>query len=252
MATEEFVQSLARGLAVIKAFDAGHRRLTLSEVARRTELSRAAARRFLLTLEQLGYLHHEDGTFVLTPRVLELGHSYLSALTLPEVAQPHLERLSAQVGESASLAVLDGTDVVYVARVATRRLMSVQITIGTRLPAFATSMGRVLLAGLDQRRRHDALPATGLPALTPATITDPTALAAELGRVTELGWALVDGELEVGLRSIAVAVHDQGGSPVAAVNVSMSALGDAQAAVERVVPALRATATAIESDLALV
>src|SRR5690606_36124028 len=144
--SDDFVQSLARGLAVIRAFDADHAELTLSEVARRAELPRAAARRFLRTLAVLGYVRSDGKVFRLTPRVLELGFSYLSALSLPEIAQPHLERLSHELDESVSAAVLDGDDIVYVARVATRRIMSVGITIGTRFPARKTSMGRVLLA----------------------------------------------------------------------------------------------------------
>ena len=147
-----FVQSLERGLAVIRAFDAEHRRLSISEVARRSGLDRAAARRFLLTLAQLGYVGQDHGSFSLRPRVLELGYAYLSTLTLPEVAQPHMERLASQLDESTSIAVLDDLDIVYAVRVPTRRIMSVSIAVGTRFPAWATSMGRVLLAGLAPRR----------------------------------------------------------------------------------------------------
>src|SRR5918911_2427201 len=143
-----FVQSLERGLAVIRALSDPEPQ-TLSDVARATGLSRAAARRFLLTLERLGYVRQRDARFALTPRVLELGYAYLSSFTLPEVAQPHLERLVEQVHESSSVSVLDGADVVYVARVPTRQIMRVTINVGTRCPAYATSMGRVLLAGLD-------------------------------------------------------------------------------------------------------
>ncbi|HLU32391.1 MAG TPA: helix-turn-helix domain-containing protein, partial [Natronosporangium sp.] len=144
----DFVQSLERGLAVIRAFDADHRSLTLSEVAAATGVTRAAARRFLLTLAELGYVRNHGRYFSLTARVLELGYAYLSSLSLPEVAEPHLEALVAQVDESSSLSVLDGTDIVYVARVPVRRIMTVAISVGTRFPAYATSMGRVLLAGL--------------------------------------------------------------------------------------------------------
>ena len=151
-----FVQSLDRGLAVIRAFDAEHPRLQLSEVARATGLTRAAARRFLLTLVQLGYVRVDGREFSLRPRVLELGYSYLSGLTLPEVAQPHLESLVGRVDESSSVSVLDGDDVVYVARVHTKRIMTVMITVGTRFPAYATSMGRVLLAGAARGRARGA------------------------------------------------------------------------------------------------
>src|SRR5690606_6192710 len=140
-----FVRSLERGLAVIRAFDAEHPELTLSEVARICDLTRATARRFLLTLVDLGYVRTDGRRFSLTPRVLELGYAYLSSVSLPEIAEPHLELLVAQVRESASLCVLDGEDIVYLCRVPTSRIMTVSINVGTRLPAFATSMGRVLL-----------------------------------------------------------------------------------------------------------
>ena len=247
-ASADFVQSFARGLSVIRAFDAEHAELSLSDVARRADMPRAAARRFLRTLETLGYVRGSgDGTsrtYALTPRVLELGFSYLSALSLPEIVQPHLERLSRDVDESVSAAVLDGTDIVYVARVPTRRIMSVRITIGTRFPAYATSMGRVLLAGLPEGESDAAAAASPLLPLTDRTVTDPGALRAELARVREQGWSLVDGELEPGLRSIAVPLRDRTGAVVAALNVSTSATRDT---VDRVVdvylPALRSAAT---------
>ncbi len=241
-----FVQSLARGLAVVRAFDAEHPRRPLADIARATGLTRATARRFLLTLETLGYVRAIDGAFELTPRVLELGVSYLSALRLPEIAQPHLERLSRTVGESTSASVLDGDEIVYVARVPVRRIMSVGITIGTRFPAFATSMGRVLLAALPPDARDAAL-AGALPALTPRTVTDPTALRAELDRVAADGWSLVEGELESGLRALAAPVTRRGRT-VAAVNLST---GDADARVGALLPELRATASAISAELDL-
>src|SRR6266404_4828682 len=144
----DYVQSLERGLSVIRAFDADHPKLTLSEVATATGLSRAAARRFLHTLVRLGYMHNNNGRFSLRPRILELGYAYLSSLSLPEVAMPHLEELVEQVRESSSVSELDGEDVVYIARVPTKRIMTVAISVGTRFPAYATSMGRVLLADM--------------------------------------------------------------------------------------------------------
>lgn len=249
----EVVQSLARGLAVIRAFDADNSELTLSDVARRTDLTRAAARRFLRTLVSLGYVRTDGKLFALTPRVLELGYGYLSSLSLPEVVQPHLERLSREVDESVSAAVLDGTDVVYVARVPTRRIMSVRITIGTRFPAYATSMGRVLLAGMPRRERDAAIEASALEALTDRTVTDPAVLAAELDRVAEQGWSIVDGELEAGLRSVAVPLHDRRGAVVAAINVSTSATRDTVDRVREVyLPPLRAAAAQIDAELRLV
>lgn len=248
--TGEIVQAFARGLAVIRAFDAQHPSLTLSDVARRTGITRAAAGRFLRTLESLGYVRSDGRAFALTPHVLELGFSYLSALSLPEVVQPHLEQLSREVGESASAAVLDGADIVYVARVPVRRIMSVGITIGTRFPALATSMGRVLLADADAA---DALLAEPVAALTPSTRTDPAELRAELDRVRAQGWALVDGELETGLRSIAAPVHGRAGEIVAAVNISMgSGSRTADEAVDDVLPHLLAATARIDADLRLV
>ncbi|WP_203136828.1 IclR family transcriptional regulator domain-containing protein [Microbacterium sp. JZ31] len=227
----EYVQSFARGLAVIRAFDADHPRLTLSEVAARADVTRAAARRFLITLEHLGYVRSLGRDFELTPRVLELGFSYLSALSLPEVVQPHLERLSREVGESVSAAVLDGEDIVYVARVPVRRILSVGIQIGTRFPARDTSMGRVLLAGRPER---------------PAD----AAFAAELDRIAAQGWAIVEAGLEPGLRSVAAPVHGRDGRVIAAVNIPTSA---SLVAIERLrdehLPALLRTTAAIDADL---
>jgi IclR family pca regulon transcriptional regulator len=251
-ASGDFVQSLARGLAVIRAFDADHAELTLSEVARRAGITRAAARRFLLTLETLGYVRSDDRAFSLTPRVLELGFSYLSSVSLPEVVQPHLEALSRDVDESVSAAVLDGPDIVYVARVPTRRIMSVRITIGTRFPAFATSMGRVLLAGLPEAATDAALAASELPHLTDRTLTDRAELHDELARVRAQGWSLVDGELEPGLRSIAAPLHARDGRVVAAVNVSTSATRDSvDRVLEAYLPPLLRTAAAIDAELRL-
>ena len=247
--SREFVQSLARGLAVIRAFDADHATLTLSEVAERAAMPRAAARRFLLTLEQLGYVRAEKRAFALTPRVLELGFSYLSALSLPEIAQPHLEQLSREVDESASLAVLDGTDVVYVARVPTRRIMSVSITIGTRFAAYATSLGRVMLAGLAVDEREAILRASNRVRYTASTTIELPELMAKIEHAALTGWALVDNELEDGLTSVAAPVRNRAGVVVAAVNVSMSGRVDSDNDLEVTVAALVRTALAIEADL---
>nr|WP_274636133.1 IclR family transcriptional regulator C-terminal domain-containing protein [Microbacterium bovistercoris] len=248
----DFVQSLARGLAVIRAFDGDHARLNPSEVAKRADIPRAAAGRFLRTLETLGYVRSDGRAFALTPRVLELGFSYLSALSLPETVQPHLERLSRTVDESVSAAVLDGGDIVYIARVPTRRIMSVRITIGTRFPAYATSMGRVLLAALPPEARDAALAASAHESFTARTVTDAADLAAELARVRAQAWALVDGELEPGLRSIAVPLHARDGSVVAAVNVSTSTHRvEADVVTHDYLPRLQETAAAIDADLAL-
>ncbi len=246
----ETVQSLERGLAVIRVFDADHPRLSLSDVARRSGLTRATARRILHTLVALGYMDTDGRTFGLRPRILELGYAYLSSLSLPEIAGPHLEQLVATVHESSSVSVLDGVDIVYVARVATKRIMGVAISVGTRFPAYATSMGRVLLAGRSDQWLADFLASTPLRALTPYTITDPEALRAELHRVRAQGWALVDQELEEGLRSIAAPVRSAAGEVVAAVNVSASARRGSAASVRaEILPHLLATAAAVEQDL---
>jgi len=217
----EFVQSLDRGLAVVRALTADRRELTLSEVAQLTGLTRAAARRFLHTLVALGYVRTDGRRFALRPRVLELGHRYLAALGLPEAARPHMEWVVDQVHESCSLSVLDDDDVVYVARVPGRQIMTVSITVGTRFPAHATSMGRVLLAHRDPSELQEYLRRVRMEPITPHTTTDPAQLAAILAHVRAEGHCVVDQELEEGLRSIAVPVHDPAGEVVAAMNVSV-------------------------------
>jgi len=244
-----FVRSLERGLAVIRALSAREPQ-TLSDVARSTGITRAAARRFLLTLADLGYVHARDGRFELTPQVLELGYAYLSSLPLPELSLPHLERLVEQVHESSSISVLDGSDVVYVARVPTRRIMAVTISVGTRFPAYATSMGRVLLAGLDDGELDRQVAATNLQSLTSATLTTRDALRQELDKVRRQGWAIVDQELEAGLRSAAAPIRDPDGRVVAAVNVSAHSSRTSLSVLRReLLPPLLETARAIERDL---
>ncbi|MFJ8673613.1 IclR family transcriptional regulator C-terminal domain-containing protein [Streptomyces sp. NPDC093589] len=246
----EFVESMARGLITLTAFGAGRAALGLSAVAEATGLARATARRALITLEHLGYVATDGKLFRLTPKVLELGFAHLSGLTLPAIAQPHLAALVERVHDSASMAVLSGDDIQYVARVPTVRIMSVNITLGTRFPAYPTSMGRVLLAGLPEAERSARLALADLAPLTRHTVTDPERLAGLLARVRAEGYALVDEELEEGLRSLAVPVHDRDGHVVAAVNVSTHAgrcpADEARAAI---LPALRETAEAIEADL---
>jgi IclR family pca regulon transcriptional regulator len=243
-----FVQSLDRGLAVIRALGEADR-LTVSDVARATGLTRATARRFLLTLQQLGYASAEGGRFALTPRVLELGYAYLSSLSLPQVAQPHLVALVEQVRESSSVSVLDGTDVVYVARVPTHRIMAVAISVGTRFPAYATSMGRVLLAALSEQQLEAILADADLRPLTSGTVTSTAELRKLLDRVRRQRWALVDQELETGLRSIAAPVHGPDGAVVAAVNISTHATRTSLEDMRRVLlPALQDAAAAIERD----
>lgn len=245
-----FVQSLERGLAVIRAFDAQRPELTLSEVARHCDLTRAAARRFLLTLADLGYVRTDGRLFRLTPRVLELGYAYLSSLSLPEVAAPHLERLVEEVHESSSMSVLDGDDIVYVARVPMARIMTVAINVGTRFPAYATSMGRVLLAALPSDALEEYLGRITLRRLAARTTTSVDALRAELSRVRAQGYAIVDQELESGLRAVAAPVRDKAGTTVAAINVSSHASRSSMEKIRReLVPKLRAAAARIETDM---
>jgi IclR family transcriptional regulator, pca regulon regulatory protein len=246
----EYVQSLARGLAVIRAFDADHSELSLSDVARLTGLTRAAARRFLHTLVELGYMRVDNGRFSLRPKILELGYAYLSSLTLPEMATPHLEQLVERVHESSSVSVLDGDEVVYIARVPTRRIMTVAISVGTRFPAYATSMGRVLLAARSDDWLDGFFASTKLRTLTTHTIADADTLRRELATVRSQGWALVDQELEEGLRSLAAPIRDPDGRVIAAVNVSTSAVRrDADGVVHDFLAPLLETAKRIEADL---
>ncbi|MFJ5699701.1 IclR family transcriptional regulator C-terminal domain-containing protein [Arthrobacter sp. NPDC093139] len=221
-ASDQYVQSLARGLAVIRAFDSDHSEMTLTEVAARTDLTRATARRFLHTLVELGYVRTDGKTFALTAQVLQLGYAYLSGLSLPQLAQPHLEELSVKLGESTSAAVLDGTDIAYIARVTTRRIMTIGITVGTRFPAYATSMGRVLLAGLPPEQLKQYLAAAEVKPLTPRAVGTVKELLAVLDTVRAQGWCLLDQELELGLMSVAAPVY-HGTKVVAAVNVSLQA-----------------------------
>jgi IclR family transcriptional regulator, pca regulon regulatory protein len=245
----DFVQSLQRGLSVIRAFDADHPELTLSEVAAATGVTRAAARRFLLTLAELGYVRSDGRYFSLTARVLELGYAYLSSLSLPEVAEPHLEALVAEVHESSSMSVLDGVDIVYVARVPVSRIMTVAISVGTRFPAYATSMGRVLLAGLPPDELAAHLPGAGLAPLTSRTVNSIDTLHAELTRVRTQGWALVNQELEEGLRAVAAPVRHPSGRVVAAVNISAHATRTLESMRRDLLPSLLATTARIEADL---
>ncbi|MFF6776771.1 IclR family transcriptional regulator C-terminal domain-containing protein [Streptomyces sp. NPDC012637] len=246
----EFVESLARGLTVLTAFGEGRAALSLTGVAEATGLARATARRALITLEHLGCVSVDGREFRLTPRVLSLGFAPLSRTTLTRIAQPHLADLAERVRESTSLAVLVGGEVQYTGRVETSRIMNVHITIGTRFPAYATSMGRVLLAGLPAEERAARLDASAPRALTPHTVTDRAELDALVEQVGHDGYALVDEELEEGLRSIAMPVRDRTGRVVAAVNVALHASRrSAEECVREVLPELAAAITGIEADL---
>lgn len=248
---DHYVQSLARGLSVITAFGPEASEMTLSGVSRATGLTRAAARRFLLTLVDLGYMRFDGKLFRLAPRVLDLGYAYVSSLPLTGIAMPHLEMLVTKTHESSSICVLDAEEIVYVARVPTSRIMTVAISVGTRFPAYATSMGKVLLAGLDGAALEDYLAKVKLVELTEHTVRTADELRAQLHDVRRQGYALADQELEQGLRSIAAPVRDKQGCVVAAVNVSSHVSRVTKDKARRqFLPPLLDAARAIEADLA--
>lgn len=219
----DMVSGLKNGLDVIEAFDDQRPRLSLTDVAQITGLSRAAARRYLLTLTRLGYAEHDGKFFSLTPKILRLGYAYLSSTSLPSRIQPFLERVSETTGESSSAAVLDDTEVVYIARSATRRIMSIGLGIGSRLPAFCTSLGRAILAWKDPAWLDAYFRRVPLTPLTPRTLVDEAAVRASLEEVRRRGYAIVDEELELGLRSMAVPVQNAKGEVVCAINISIQA-----------------------------
>jgi IclR family transcriptional regulator, pca regulon regulatory protein len=215
----DIIQGLIRGLSVIECFDEDHARMSITDVAERTGLERATARRCLLTLAHLGYATYDGKFFQLTPRVLNLGHSYLATTPLPRLIQPFLDELSHATNESTSAAVLEGTDILYVARASTRRVMSINLAPGARLPAYCTSMGRTLLAALPSEEARAILERSDLVAYTPNTKADMAGITIELGVVAAQGFAVIDQELELGLCSIAVPLFNAHGRIVAAINI---------------------------------
>lgn len=246
-----YAQSLARGLSILKTFDADHTQMTLSQIALRTELSRAAARRCLLTLHHLGYISVDGRNFQLAAKVLDLGFGYLSSLSVPENAQPHLELLASKINESASASVLDGTDIVYVARVPIRRIMSIRVNIGTRMPAHATSMGRVLLSGLTHAELTSYVSSIEMPQYTSNTITSKIALMKEITKVRSNGYSIVDRELEYGLRSIAVPILSSSKRIIAAINVATASQSNTLESLKKsLLNELKDTAARISEDLA--
>ena len=215
-----FVKSVGKAFDVLLAFTPDQPRLTVSQVAARTDMTRASARRFLLTLADLGYLRAEGQAFELTARSLDVGRAYLAGLTLPGVAGPHLKELAGELNETTALCILEGGDVVYVACVPSPRLLSVSITVGTRFPAWATSMGRVLLAGLPPAQLEEYLRTVRLHRFTDHSIGSTEDLRAEVEAARTRGWSMVSQELEEGLRGVAVPVR-RGNDVVAAANVSL-------------------------------
>ena len=248
--SRDYVQSLARGLAVLRAFGGDTPTMSLAGIAARTGLSRAAARRLVLTLEHLGYVRSLGRDYALSPRVLELGLGYVGSLKLTDLAQPLVEALAQRVQHSCSMAVLDGQSIVYVLRVPVQRLMTVALSVGSRLPAYCASMGRVLLAGLPDADLRAWLEKCQPARLTPHTVTDVRRLRRLIETARDEGYAYVEQELELGLCSIAVPVHDHEGRVVAALNASMPCHAAARRlALEKVLPSLRSTAVAIERNL---
>jgi len=241
--SDSYVQSFARGLEVIRSFSADSPSQTLSEVAAQTGLTRAGARRILLTLQTLGYVESDGKYFELTPRILDLGFAYLSSQPLWNLATPLMEQLTDKVQESCSAAVLDGLDVVYVARVHTHKIMSTNLGVGSRLPAFWTSMGRVLLAGLPDDKLQALLALRPRTAFTRHTLLEDADLLAAIGQVRSQGWALINQELEEGLISVAAPLLNARGEVVAAINVSGQANRTSPEDMQaRIVPQLLETA----------
>ncbi|TDR90379.1 IclR family transcriptional regulator domain-containing protein [Enterovirga rhinocerotis] len=246
----EFVEALARGLNVIGAFNRDRRRMTLSEVAKHTDLSRGTARRLLHTLRALNFVDTDGRLFWLTPKVLNFGDAYTATLGLGDPARTALQEVTETLGESSSIAVLEGGEVVYVARVEVRRLYSSGIHVGTRLPAHCSSLGRVLLASLEDREIADWLDRHPLTKRTPRTVTDPALLIEKLQEVRQQEFAMIDGELEVGIRSMAVPVLGRTGRIVAALNASTStARGSLDVMRKKFLPVLRAASRKISQSL---
>ncbi|MFI5935867.1 IclR family transcriptional regulator C-terminal domain-containing protein [Actinoplanes sp. NPDC051494] len=248
----DFIEALARGLDVLRSFRPGRRVSTLSEIAADTGLARPTVRRILLTLTELGYVRAEERGFALTPRVLELGMAYVHSLDMWEVARPHMQRLVARTGESTSMAQLDGSDIVYVARVAVPKIVTLSVTIGTRFPAAATSMGKVLLAALEPAELDAVLEQPTRSGIAARVLPPRPELDRTLREVRVKGWALADQDLALGIRSIATGVRNGDGRVVAALNVTVHA---AETSVEKLtddyLPPLLHAAADISNDWAL-
>ena len=248
----DFIEALARGLDVLRSFRPGTPAMTLSEIAARTGLARPTVRRILITLEALGYVRGADRGYALTPRVLDLGMAYVNALNMWDVARPHMQRLVAQTNESTSMAQLDGGDIVYVARVAVPKIVTLAVTIGTRFPAPATSMGKVLLAALPPAALPVVLAEPSRSGITPRWQPSAGELESALREVRAKGWALADQELAPGIRSVATGVRDGDGRVVAAINVTVHAAETSvETLVEEHLPRLLRTAADISHDWSL-
>lgn len=247
---KDFLTTFAKGLNIIRSFEPNSMSMTLTEVAKKNDLSRASARRFLLTMLKLGYVETDGNRFSLTAKVLELGYSYLSTLDVGGTVSTQLELVTQQLGESSSAAVLEGENIVYIARIPVRPLMAFNLQIGARLPAYATSMGRVLLSGLPEEELDHLLTQSNLIQLTPNTLTSPSELKAEIAKVRVQGYAINDQELELGLRSVAVPVFNRNGKLRLTLNVSChSSKTTVDRMISEFVPVLKDTAQRISMSL---
>ena len=248
----DFIEALARGLDVRRGFGTVHRQMTLTEVAEAAGLARPTARRVLITLAELGYVRAEGGSFTLTTRVLELGMAYVASSNLWDLTRPHLRDLVAETRESCSIAQLDGSDIVYVARVAVPKLVTLSVTVGTRFPAAVTSLGKVLLASLPQEALEDVLATPSRSGVTPAAEPSRADLERELREIRARGWAVTDQQLATAVRSVAAPIRNGDGVVVAAVNVNAHALETSlEVLVDEHLPRLLRTASAISADWAL-
>ncbi|MPQ93444.1 MULTISPECIES: IclR family transcriptional regulator C-terminal domain-containing protein [unclassified Thioclava] len=246
----DFIASFAKGLRVIECFGAETPRLSIAEVAQATGFDRATARRCLLTLNAEGYAEYDGKFFTLTPKVLRLGMGALASLPLPQIVQPWLDQLTDRIGQSCSVSILDGTEIVYLARAAQRRVMSIGLMPGSRLPAHCTSMGRVLLAALPPEEARAAVEASDLTPRTAYSLTDPGEILARIDQVRREGYAVIDQEVEIGLRSIAVPLYDMHGRVVAALNTGMAASADpAESLIETYLPELTRVQTGLRRVL---
>ncbi|WP_238369028.1 IclR family transcriptional regulator domain-containing protein [Heliomarina baculiformis] len=246
----DYIGSLAKGLAVLEAFDGVHPRLSVAQAAEATGLDRAAARRCLLTLTELGYAQYDGKFFALNPRVLRLGSHALASMPLTQIVQPWLDQLSERIGESVSVSILDGAEIIYVARAAQRRVMSIGLMPGSRLPAHCTSMGRILLGALGREEAMALIRSSDLSPRTPNSLTDPDAIMEAIEKAQRDGYALVDQEIEIGLRSLAVALVNPQGRVQAALNVGVSAAQkSAEEIMREYLPALQQVRQGIQPAL---
>lgn len=246
----EFVTALERGLNVLAAFGRAPCRMTLTQVAEATDLSRGTARRFLLTLQELNFVASDGKLFWLTPKVLQFSNAYLSTFGLSEAGRSAIRALTEKIGESSSMAVLDGHDVVYMARVETRRIFSSGLEVGSRLPAFCSSLGRVLLASLSDAELDRWLAEETFIPPSPRAITDPEKVLQKVLEARRLQYAIIDGEMEVGVRSIAVPIHDRSGRAIAALNIGTTAARASLDHMRKVfLPALREAAHEVEQTM---